>query len=1331
MSGVAKSRADSSHLRLPPVAAMNGTWSELCVGSTHTYSSQSSITAVAFDPAKELLWAGTADGRLSSYFSLTLDKRTAVPAHRSAVVSIHPYHNGILSLSSHSLNFHSRGGILRSTLLTPSVGSFKCSLVADGSQPIVLLAAAGAEADKAAAAVSSATLSVNGRFAYGSPAPSPRAAPSAVTSSSTSSPPSSVPTLSKPSLVSFDIVQNASLRQLQLDSPLTCLASDTANSYSLYACGRSDGKVELRDRRSLRCEHTLSAHTAAIAAMDVQGQLLVTCGYTAQSTSGYGGLGYASSRLDPLVKLFDLRRLEPLSPLMYRSGHGAAFVSFVPLTAATESTLLLVSLMGHVQSAHAESALLGAGAGQCSLMDESVHVSALDVSSSGQMLVVGDTRGLLHQWGLTRLTEDETAVPVVNSYSTPLDYVAPPAPPALAMSFDAPLSAHPFPYLCSIGYTPLASDMSGYTMQTYMHPLAPLDDRLVTGLRYHDHVGYGKTAQQSEDILIASSPNTTTRPPPNSLSTLRFFTAKGRPTSSRTPHPPFSHPEYTRVVLALPRYGLQSLDLSAHNRTTFTALDSLLPNSYANALLLLLYFVPAIRSQLLSHLCVRENCLQCELGFLFHMMDEAKGGIAQPRNLLRALRQIPEASGLGLLDDMEWKGEAGRAKGADDEGERKYVLHREWVKEEVVEEGEGRIGQRIQDCSRFVLEVLRKDGMRDVQSATRERDRSTDVRRQTHQKRHRALNYQLTQLHAVIQRQGGAATAEQEDAIRELTDEMHHLVAADTPRARAAVEEGDEGQTKQPQTRVVVDDVFGHRVFIERTCSNGGHVMRRDAVQLYEKLSYSASTYTASSPLPALVYLGKGLSFPQLLTIALADDTTARVWCEQCNSYQLLRSHRRWVGFPDVLMIEANTKEDRDNKVWKQKRDTPCTADEERQGDVHWLPLYLHVALDPQSSVQVSRVSRSEARQLRRGGEGSERSRVYELTCVISHISDPPDKDSPLYTNHGEHLVTHCKISRQYDKDSKDDERLVREGEGEEVDERRWFVFNEFSIQPSNGYEASCFGYSFKQPCVIVYSVMEQSTASSAAALAPVINPFLAGVVPFSYAPSLSMRYNLHRPTFTPLQASERLSPSTRVAIDCEFVCVQPELLSSSTPPLLLRPARLTLARVSVIRALPASPLYSVPLIDDYICTSEVVVDYLTQYSGLVPGDLDPSTSPHYLTTLKHSYMRLRHLVDSGCTFIGHGLVNDFAMLNLSVRSAQVVDTVELYRVEGQRRLSLRFLARWVLGLDIQREVHDSVEDARTALALVVKYEEMEKRGQVADMLAKLYQIGHKTGWKR
>lgn len=46
--------------------------------------------------------------------------------------------------------------------------------------------------------------------------------------------------------------------------------------------------------------------------------------------------------------------------------------------------------------------------------------------------------------------------------------------------------------------------------------------------------------------------------------------------------------------------------------------------------------------------------------------------------------------------------------------------------------------------------------------------------------------------------------------------------------------------------------------------------------------------------------------------------------------------------------------------------------------------------------------------------------------------------------------------------------------------------------------------------------------------------------------------------------------------------------------------------------------------------SSEPVVDYLTQYSGIVAGDLDRSVSTHHLVTLKQAYVKLRSLVDRG-----------------------------------------------------------------------------------------------------
>jgi len=94
------------------------------------------------------------------------------------------------------------------------------------------------------------------------------------------------------------------------------------------------------------------------------------------------------------------------------------------------------------------------------------------------------------------------------------------------------------------------------------------------------------------------------------------------------------------------------------------------------------------------------------------------------------------------------------------------------------------------------------------------------------------------------------------------------------------------------------------------------------------------------------------------------------------------------------------------------------------------------------------------------------------------------------------------------------------------------------------------------------------------------------------------------------------------------------------------------LARVSVV--VGSGTQAGATCIDDRICMVDAVHDYLTKFSGLRPGDLQPASSKHYLTTLKRAYMKLRFLVDKGCVFVGHGLRQDFRMINLIVPPAQV-----------------------------------------------------------------------------
>lgn len=139
----------------------------------------------------------------------------------------------------------------------------------------------------------------------------------------------------------------------------------------------------------------------------------------------------------------------------------------------------------------------------------------------------------------------------------------------------------------------------------------------------------------------------------------------------------------------------------------------------------------------------------------------------------------------------------------------------------------------------------------------------------------------------------------------------------------------------------------------------------------------------------------------------------------------------------------------------------------------------------------------------------------------------------------------------------------------------------------------------------------------------------------------------------------------------------------------MIRPTRLSLARISVIRG--EGPDEGVPFIDEYIATNEAISDHLTKFSGIkrrmflpssfldiiqyhlphnrstvTAGDLDISKSDKPLVSLKveiiigdirppnllfalffkFAYKKLRFLVDAGCVFIGHGLKKDFRTIS-------------------------------------------------------------------------------------
>lgn len=56
----------------------------------------------------------------------------------------------------------------------------------------------------------------------------------------------------------------------------------------LICCGTASGRVMLRDPRTMKVEHNILAHTATISDLDIAGNIMITCGYSARSVVGRG-----------------------------------------------------------------------------------------------------------------------------------------------------------------------------------------------------------------------------------------------------------------------------------------------------------------------------------------------------------------------------------------------------------------------------------------------------------------------------------------------------------------------------------------------------------------------------------------------------------------------------------------------------------------------------------------------------------------------------------------------------------------------------------------------------------------------------------------------------------------------------------------------------------------------------------------------------------------------------------------------------------------------------------------------------------------------------------
>ncbi|KAJ3104577.1 poly(A)-specific ribonuclease [Phlyctochytrium planicorne] len=471
-----------------------------------------------------------------------------------------------------------------------------------------------------------------------------------------------------------------------------------------------------------------------------------------------------------------------------------------------------------------------------------------------------------------------------------------------------------------------------------------------------------------------------------------------------------------------------------------------------------------------------------------------------------------------------------------------------------------------------------------------------------------------------------------------------------------------QGLGDEETTPSLMQQVIGLRLQNVNRCQCQ-HEVLREVRPFVVDLTYTKATVPgkpSASP-------RKDQRFCSILHQSINRDAYSKSLCPSCNKYQFTTHHKFLKTPPNVLSVNVNMPVEDSVSYFGE-------------GGKSWIPSRIAIKIE-EEDLSIEDAS-SENAEL-------DSSIIYELRCSIAEIR--LDHDKP-------HLVCFAKPSS----------------------EERWHIFNDFLVEPVLDTEPA-FCTRWKIPSVLTYVRVDVDEQLDFPQLER--EQHQADIL--LHTTLLNRRKDLSI-QFRPLTKEEiPVEPGMLCAIDAEFVALNKEELDirSDGTRSVLKPSRLGLARVSVIRGTGESE--GLPFIDDYINSSEPIVDYLTEFSGIKAGDLDPVISSKPLVPLKTAYKKLRLLVDMGCVFIGHGLKKDFRIINILIPQNQVIDTVDIFWIkERQRKLSLRFLSWSLLRSDIQKDTHDSVEDARTALLLYKKYLEFSEQGVFEDVLERIYEEG-------
>ena len=181
--------------------------------------------------------------------------------------------------------------------------------------------------------------------------------------------------------------------------------------------------------------------------------------------------------------------------------------------------------------------------------------------------------------------------------------------------------------------------------------------------------------------------------------------------------------------------------------------------------------------------------------------------------------------------------------------------------------------------------------------------------------------------------------------------------------------------------------------------------------------------------------------------------------------------------------------------------------------------------------------------------------------------------------------------------------------------------------------------------------------------------------------------------------APSRASRPEYVAIDCEMIGDS-------------RSGKSYLAHVAIVDSDGNTLMNAYVKPPDYMKYNVSRINYRTEFSGITAEKLEGAAKS--FTAVQKDVIRLI----SGKSIVGHALMNDFKTLQFNpesferLRILRVLDTANIpffmqlspngKQLQPRR---LQTLAQEFLGKEIQVGEHDALEDARTAMELVMIYE--------------------------